>query len=82
MYINRGKDKFMMLDISADEMAAIFDAFNSGNFNMTSALNKSDEEFIAFTHCKPDKIEDMRNVLKSKITYYQLWIEKIKKFYK
>jgi len=80
MFINKGKDKFMMLDINADELMAIYDAFNSGKFNMTSFLSLKDEDFALNLNCKPEKVQEMRKFIASKIAYYDTWLKKLKSY--
>ena len=77
MYINKAKDSFMMLDIKPDEMAAIYDAFNSGHYNFLSMLKMPDEELIKVIKCKPGDVSKMRSEIQKKINFYVSWIKKI-----
>jgi hypothetical protein len=80
MYINKAKDSFMMLDIKPDEMATIYDAFNSGHYNFLAMLKMEDEELMKTINCKKEAVPQMRIEIQKKIDYYIKWIKKLQSY--
>lgn len=77
MYINRGKNNFMMLDISDKEMSTIKDAFLNSRYYMLELLKMTDEKFIDALSIKIDQLPEIKKVLHEKIKFYETHVDKI-----
>jgi glycerol kinase len=77
MYINRGKDKFMILDITNLEIQIIGDAFSMSRANLAEILKKKDAELSKYFGVPTDKLPEIRTALKRNLTFFDTHFKKI-----
>ena len=80
MQITKGIDKFMMIDINANEMSNIYDAFQNARAQMQILVNMQDDEFIKILAVKKQGVPELRKIIKTKIEFYEKFLKKISSY--